>query len=319
MLDILYVVISLIILEGLLSFDNALVLAAMVQPLPDRQQKWALRVGIIGAYVMRGLSILCISYLIENPWLKPVGAAWLLYLAFKNLGSDGDDDDAVAPKVASFFWTVVAVEMADMAFSIDNIFAAAAFSPNRWAVLTGVAIGILAMRFVAGIFVDLIKKFPVLEKIGYVLVGYIGVTLAVEYGIGQSLPETAKFFGVVGIMAFGIAWERIGFLNRLLTPVFVGASRLMGWVATPVDAIVGYVGAAFGALNGIGKTILLLTIAICGKAAWSYLTGDALQISTVCLSVQEQLSIGLGSLAATALAFAFLRSTKEKATALNRS
>jgi tellurite resistance protein TerC len=276
MLSALYVVVSLIILEGLLSFDNALVLAAMVQPLPEKQQKLALRIGIIGAYVMRGLSIFFVAFLIQNPWLKPVGAAWLLYLMCSNLGKAGGDDDdeeGKKSKPASFWWTVFGLEMADMTFSIDNIFAAAAFSPNIYAVLTGVAIGILAMRFVAGLFVSLIKKFPVLESIGYVLVGYIGATLASEYFFDLHLSETVKFAGVVGIMALGVLYERVGFLNRLLTPVFGICATLMGYIATPIDYVTGKVGEAYHATPLSLRLAALLCAIVGGATAWVYFYG----------------------------------------------
>lgn len=275
MLSALYVVVSLIILEGLLSFDNALVLAAMVQPLPQHQQKLALRIGIIGAYLMRGLSIFFVAFLIQNPWLKPVGAAWLLYLMCSNLGSTGgDDDDPAAPKKAvSFWWTVVGLELADMAFSIDNIFAAAAFSSNIYAVLFGVAVGILAMRFVAGLFVNLIKKFPVLEKIGYVLVGYIGFTLAAEYFFGWHITETIKFAGVVGIMALGILYERVSFLNWIFTPVFKVCGILMGWVAAPIDFTLGKLNDLFHAMSVPVRWATLAVAIVGGGAAYYYFFG----------------------------------------------
>lgn len=275
MLSALYVVVSLIILEGLLSFDNALVLAAMVQPLPQHQQKLALRIGIIGAYLMRGLSIFFVAFLIQNPWLKPVGAAWLLYLMFSNLGSSGggDEEDSGPRKPANFWWTVVGLELADMAFSIDNIFAAAAFSSNIYAVLFGVAIGILAMRFVAGLFVNLIKKFPVLEKIGYVLVGYIGATLALEYFFDWHITETIKFAGVVSIMALGIAYERVSFLNWILTPVFKVCGILMGWISAPIDFTLGKLNDLFHVMSVPVRWATLAAVIIGGGAAYYYFFG----------------------------------------------
>jgi YkoY family integral membrane protein len=239
---IVFVSTPIVVLEGLLSFDNALVLAAMVKKLPEDLQKKALRYGIWGAYILRGGSILAVGWLLSNPWLKMIGGFWLLYLAAKNLSKDEDDDDAKEANTTSFWWTVFQVEMADMTFSLDNIFATAAFSQNIWAVLFGVAVGILAMRFVAGIFVELIKKFPVLEKIGYVLVGYIGLTLSVEYFGHVDLSEVIKFAGVVAIMGFGLAYERYPLLNAAFSPVFGLATRVMGQIAKPIDQVVGWIG-----------------------------------------------------------------------------
>jgi tellurite resistance protein TerC len=301
MLNAIYVVVSLIILEGLLSFDNALVLAAMVQPLPTHRQKLALRIGIFGAYAMRGISILCVSYLIANAWLKPVGALWLLYLMCSNLGYSEEDENGTdatrTPKITSFFWTVLAIELADMTFSIDNIFAAAAFSPNIYAVFAGVAIGILAMRFVAGLFVDLIKKFPVLEDIGYVLVGYIGVTLAAEYFLGYSINETFKFAGVVSIMAFGIAYERIGFVNRSLTPVFTSLSHVMAWYAAPIDWAKDKVLAAFEGLQPIVTYPCLLAIGIALACVYQSLTAG--ELTLLGREFDNTMLVMVGTLAAT--------------------
>jgi tellurite resistance protein TerC len=289
MLSAIYVVVSLIILEGLLSFDNALVLAAMVQPLPAHRQKLALRIGLGGAYLMRGLSIFFVAYLIQNPWLKPVGAAWLLYLMCSNLGNKGgdDEDDAVAAKPTSFFWTVVGLELADMAFSIDNIFAAAAFSSNIYAVLLGVALGILAMRFVAGLFVSLIKKFPVLEKIGYVLVGYIGLTLAAEFFFGWHITETVKFAGVIGIMAMGILYERVPLLNRAFSPIFTASGYVMGWIAMPIDYAIGKVKDVYSAVPVPARWVALAVAIIGGASVWCYFYGFPVDMEAVRIGIRN--------------------------------
>ncbi|HEX8462697.1 MAG TPA: DUF475 domain-containing protein, partial [Segetibacter sp.] len=153
---------NLIIIESLLSVDNAAVLATMVMDLEPKQRNRALRYGIWGAYIFRGLAMLFAAFLIKIWWLKPVGGLYLLYLVWdwwKGKQSAEKEDDFVDKKgnwlyratVGTFgnFWATVAlVELMDMAFSIDNVFAAVAFTPNIILVCAGVFIGILAMRFV---------------------------------------------------------------------------------------------------------------------------------------------------------------------------
>ena len=73
----------LVILEGLLSADNALVLAILVLGLPKEQQRKALRYGILGAFFFRALATLLAVYLIQLSWVKLVGAAYLLYRSFR--------------------------------------------------------------------------------------------------------------------------------------------------------------------------------------------------------------------------------------------
>ena len=106
------IIISLIILEGLLSVDNALVLAAMVKHLPEKQQNLALKAGLIGAYVLRGVSLLFVGFLIANPWVRLVGGAYLIYLMCKHLGI-GEEGEENAHTASGGFWsTVIAVEFA---------------------------------------------------------------------------------------------------------------------------------------------------------------------------------------------------------------
>src|SRR6476659_3792353 len=72
----------LIIIESLLSVDNAAVLATMVMDLPKEQRNKALKYGIIGAYVFRGLCLLFAAWLVTIWWLKPLGGLYLLYLVW---------------------------------------------------------------------------------------------------------------------------------------------------------------------------------------------------------------------------------------------
>ncbi|MDX2133384.1 MAG: DUF475 domain-containing protein [Saprospiraceae bacterium] len=187
----LIVVLNLILIESLLSVDNAAVLATMVMDLPEHQRARALRYGIVGAYVFRGLSLLFAAYLIQIWWLKPLGGLYLLYLAydfFHSRQTPQTADDTLNKEEKWFyryslgwmgpFWsTVVAVEVMDMAFSLDNVFAAVAFTDSIVLICTGVFIGILAMRFVAQWFVRLIEQYPFLEISAFLVIALLGFKL----------------------------------------------------------------------------------------------------------------------------------------------
>src|SRR5919108_2343584 len=117
----------LVVLEGLLSADNALVLAVLVLGLPKQEQKKALRYGILGAFFFRGVATLLAVYLIELSWVKLAGAAYLLYLPYSHFygGEEGHDRRAPKPATAmlglSAFWaTVVRVELTDVVFAVDS-------------------------------------------------------------------------------------------------------------------------------------------------------------------------------------------------------
>lgn len=199
---------NLIIIESLLSVDNAAVLATMVMDLPEKQRNKALKYGIIGAYVFRGLAMIFASLLIKIWWLKPLGGMYLLYLVYgfwKGKQTEVKDDDIVDKKsnwlyrvsvgsIGNFWATVALVELMDMAFSIDNVFAAVAFTPNIILVCVGVFIGILSMRFIAQWFVRLMGKYSFLEDAAFIVIAILGLKLSLslyEHFYPQS--EISKF------------------------------------------------------------------------------------------------------------------------------
>ena len=186
----LLIILNLILIESLLSVDNAAVLATMVLDLPKEQRQKALRYGIIGAYVFRGICLLLAAWLVKIWWLKPIGGLYLLYLTYDYFKdkSGGDEEDIVDKNkswiyrstvgVMGAFWSTVAlVEVMDLAFSIDNVFAAVAFTDHMPLIYIGVFIGILAMRFVAQAFVKLMEKFAFLENIAFIVIGVLGLKL----------------------------------------------------------------------------------------------------------------------------------------------
>jgi YkoY family integral membrane protein len=199
---------NIMILEIVLSIDNAAVLAAMVKELPKDQQKKALTYGIAGAYVFRGLALLFASVLIKLVWLKVAGGLYLMYLAYKALSSkvetEGSSKMTIKIPFLSALWsTIVAIEMMDLVFSIDNVFAAVAFTPNLWLICGGVFIGILAMRFATTKFVKVLEKNPILERVAYWVIGALGLKLVSSYWLHDLNTESIDaVFSILTLLAF---------------------------------------------------------------------------------------------------------------------
>ncbi|HYE07837.1 MAG TPA: hypothetical protein VEL07_20135 [Planctomycetota bacterium] len=182
----LLVVLVLIVLEGLLSCDNAVVLALLVKDLPPEQRGRALRYGIIGAYVFRVAALALATWIMSRWYLKVLGGAYLVYLAFAHFTKHQDDQPSERAVRRFFglgaFWsTVVAVEMTDIVFSVDSIAAAVALSDKLWVLILGGLLGILAMRFAAQGFVRLLELFPRLETAAFIAVAVIGMKLLLEF------------------------------------------------------------------------------------------------------------------------------------------
>jgi YkoY family integral membrane protein len=180
------VALFLVLLEGLLSADNALVLALMVRHLPGKLQRKALLYGLGGAFVFRLLAILTVGWIINLWWLQAIGALYLAWLFARHFWIQSQTQ-GIKPKPAerTFWRTVVAVELADIAFAIDSVVAAVALvrGPDKiWVVYLGAVLGVVLLRFAATVFVSLLARFPVLEHMAYALVGWVAVKLCLMTG-----------------------------------------------------------------------------------------------------------------------------------------
>jgi tellurite resistance protein TerC len=285
---VLLIVLQLIYLEGILSIDNAAVLGARVSALPkDDPIPWppalrflhhpvhrllggqrlaALKVGLLGAYVGRGSMLFIASWVVQNRWLLLLGGLYLIKLAADHLGDIGprtpeQDVEHVAGETlrrgARSFWNVVvAVELADLAFSLDNVVAAVALSREMWVVFTGVALGIVTMRFAAGIFVWMIQRYPILEAAAYLLVLNIGIELLLEDLWHIKLDDVQKFVVSAGTIILTMAYGRSGTLQRVgryftwLKYVLGAISLVFLWTLKPV-------GWLFGGMVAVSRVLAL--------------------------------------------------------------
>ena len=206
----------LVFIEGLLSADNALVMAVMILGLPRADQQKALRYGLVGAFAFRIIATVLAAYLIRISWVKLFGGLYLLYLAQHHFFAGGTADGRGRPKPAqgwlglSPLWaTVVKVELVNLAFSIDSILVAVAMSPKFWVILTGGLLGILAMRIVVGRLLSIVRRYPSLVDGAFVIIAWIGVKLLIEYlnVLGLVHFEINKWlsFALIGVI-FTIAY-----------------------------------------------------------------------------------------------------------------
>lgn len=200
----------LFFLEGVLSIDNALVLALIVRPLPKDLQKRALTYGIAGAIVFRTLAISAASWLMHWEWVKLVGGAYLVYLPAKYWVDQRQDEKSEAKarqsQVRAFWTTVLVVELTDMMFALDSILTAVALSRKLWVVVTGGLLGMIAMRFAAGIFLRLLERFPRFEPTAYILVLLVGFKLLAE-GLAAELQVEGFRFHDPASLSFWVFWS----------------------------------------------------------------------------------------------------------------
>ncbi|WP_438347150.1 TerC family protein [Paenibacillus sp. FA6] len=239
-----WVLLVLVGLEGLLAADNALVLAIMVKHLPDETRKRALFYGLAGAFVFRFGSLFVISYLVDIWQVQAIGALYLLFICGNNIirkvfvkkpQSDSATDatsNGKKPTKANFWLTVLKVEIADIAFAVDSILAAVALAVALPAsglghiggldggqflvIFAGGFIGLIIMRFAASYFVKLLHSRPGLEVAAFVIVGWVGVKLAVITLAHPSLGVLSESF------AHSTAWKTTFYIVLVLIAV-------LGW------------------------------------------------------------------------------------------
>jgi YkoY family integral membrane protein len=210
----------LIALEGLLSADNAMVLAIRVLSLPKDQQKKALRYGMISAFTFRTIATALAAYLIALDWVKLVGGIYLLWLPYQHFfGHDaGGANQKIKPATPwlglSPFWaTVVKVELTDIVFAIDSILVAVAVSDKLWVVVTGGILGIVMMRMVIGQLLALIRRYPALVDGAFIIITWVGVKLLLEYAhqegwVHFEIPKWLSLGLIVVIMGGAYLYAR---------------------------------------------------------------------------------------------------------------
>ncbi|MDE1171195.1 MAG: hypothetical protein PW734_08325 [Verrucomicrobium sp.] len=236
---------SLVVIEGLLSVDNALAVAALAKRLPVAQRKHALTLGMGGAYLFRFVALLLASWVIRNEWVKLLGAAYLVYLMCVELGRAGKDGAEGAHVAARFWPTFFAIQWIDLTLSLDNVVAAVALSPKLWVVCTGVLLGMVALRFLAGFFIRLLDRFPILGPTAFLLVGFVGLLLIYETTCHVEVGAVAKGGALAAIVALAVAYEGVGWMRRLLGPLVRAGGAVMALVPRARD----------GALAGLGAIV----------------------------------------------------------------
>jgi YkoY family integral membrane protein len=176
------VLLILIALEAVLSADNAIALAAIASGLEDpKLQRNALNLGLVGAYILRISLILTATWVVQFWQFELLGAAYLLWLVFEHFTSEEDDEHHHhGPRFTSLWQTIPIIAVTDLAFSLDSVTTAIAISDKTWLIITGGTIGVITLRFMAGLFIRWLKEYVYLEDAGYITVGFVGLRLLVR-------------------------------------------------------------------------------------------------------------------------------------------
>ncbi|MEH2248804.1 TerC family protein [Nostoc sp.] len=206
------VLLILIFLEAVLSADNAIALAAIAQGLEDKElERKALNFGLVVAYVLRITLILTATWVQQFWQFELLGAAYLLWLVFQHFTSQqSEDEQDHEPRFSSLLQAIPVIAFTDLAFSLDSVTTAIAVSQEKWLVLTGATIGIITLRFMAGLFIRWLDEYENLEDAGYVTVALVGLRLLLKV-VNDNLvpPEWIMIPAIFLILGWGFS-KRVG-------------------------------------------------------------------------------------------------------------
>ncbi|KAF3887023.1 MULTISPECIES: TerC family protein [Nostocales] len=206
------VLLLLIFLEAVLSADNAIALAAIAQGLGNQKlERQALNIGLVVAYVLR-ITLLLTATWVQQFWqFELLGAAYLLWLVFQHFTSEeGEDNQHHGPRFNSLWQAIPVIALTDLAFSLDSVTTAIAVSNETWLVLTGTTIGVVTLRFMAGLFIRWLNEYVYLEDAGYITVALVGLRLFLKV-VNDSFvpPQWVMITSIALILAWGFSKRKV--------------------------------------------------------------------------------------------------------------
>lgn len=212
-LNSLFLLAILVGLEAVLSADNAIALASISSSLEDKKkQRQALNLGLLIAFALRMAMIVAATWIIHFWQFELLGGLYLLWLVFQYFTSGNEDENGElhGPQYQSLWQVIPLIAFTDLAFSLDSVTTAIAVSDKTWLILTGATLGIVALRFLAELFIGWLKEFKYLETAGYVTVGLVGLRLLMRVVIPQILvPEWVMIACIALLFVWGFSEKTV--------------------------------------------------------------------------------------------------------------
>jgi YkoY family integral membrane protein len=208
-IDTLFILLILVALEAVLSADNAIALASISRGLPDAKlQRQALNFGLLIAYILRISLILMATWVIRYWQFELAGALYLLWLVFQYFtSSNGEGEDHHHGLHFTSLWqTIPMIAFTDLAFSLDSVTTAIAVSDRIGLIIAGGTIGVITLRFLAGLFIRWIKEYTHLEDAGYITVGLVGLRLLLKVVNPEIVPpQWVTIIAILSIFVWGFS------------------------------------------------------------------------------------------------------------------
>jgi YjbE family integral membrane protein len=253
---------QIILINIVLSGDNAVVIALACRTLPGRQRLWGMILGAGAAVLLRIIFVLIVTAIMDFPLLKFAGGILLLWIAIK-LVAPAESHGEASVEVADNLWRAVKiVAIADVVMSLDNVIAIAAAAKGSWAlIIFGLAVSVPLIVAGSAILVALLDRLPMLAWAGAALLGWIAGDIMVEDpGFARWLGE--PYSNAVQYMAAAAAEpvaQVVQYVEAGLGEPFTSASQyLAAGPAEPFTHASRYVAAGVGAMFVVATGCILV-------------------------------------------------------------
>lgn len=211
--EIYLILLVLVVLEAVLSADNAIALAAIARSIKNPEsQRQALNIGLVGAYILRIILIIAATWVIKYWQFELLGALYLLWLVFNYfvLSDDEEENEHRSLGFKSIWQVIPTIAITDLAFSLDSVTSAIAITEDTWLIITGGTIGIVILRFLAGLFIRWLEEYTYLEDAGFITVGFVGLRLLLKVWLPDYLiPEWVTIAVVAVFFTWGFSKKEI--------------------------------------------------------------------------------------------------------------
>lgn len=201
-IDTVFILLILIALEAVLSADNAIALASIAQGLKEpEKQRYALNIGLLMAYVLRITLILTATWIIKFWQFELLGGLYLLWLTYRyfseNSHNEEENEELSKLNFNNLWQTIPVIAFTDLAFSLDSVTTAIAVADEIWLIIAGGTIGVIALRFLAGLFIRWIEEYTHLEDAGFITVGLVGLRLILKVVYPAIVPPEWLMISII--------------------------------------------------------------------------------------------------------------------------
>lgn len=215
-LTLLYDFLNVILINLVLSGDNAVVLAMAVMSLPQRNRKKGMIIGAACSVAINVVLIFYVAELLQINYIRFIGGAVITVIAIKiclEAGAYGEEDQG--QHSTSIFHAIKIIAIANITMSFDNIMGVAAVSKgNIYLLISGLAVSIPIVFYASNLLVKLLDKYPVVVFVAAAILGKLGAELVMTDPFMKKLIQPEEYMIHLVELIFAAAIVTTGFFIR---------------------------------------------------------------------------------------------------------